>query len=78
MTLIPWVSEAGHATSVTLVPHNTESFPVRGEDTFTLKLEGQCWVRTRDLQLSKQATLTTTPGPPPSMEGEMYTNLDNF
>ena len=32
---------------------------------FSLKLEGQSGVRTRDLRLSKQAALTTAPGPPP-------------
>ena len=31
----------------------------------SLKLEGQSRVRTRDLRHSKQATLTTAPGPPP-------------
>ena len=31
----------------------------------SLKLEGQSGVRTHDLLLSKQAALTTAPGPPP-------------
>ena len=38
----------------------------RGKNFFdSLKLEGQSGVRTRNLRLSKQAALSTAPGPPP-------------
>ena len=42
-----------------------ESLKMSGEDLFSFKLEGQSGVQTRDLRFSKQAALTTTPGPPP-------------
>ena len=51
--------------SVTEAPRTIESLRVRREGTFvSLKLECQSGVRTGDLRLSKQTTLTTTPGPP--------------
>ena len=48
-----------------------------GEKTFyfSFKLESQSGNRTRDLQLSKQAALTTVPGPPPWFVGGIG-NLD--
>ena len=45
--------------SVKEAPHNIESLRVSG-----VKLVCQNGVRTRDFRLSKQATLTTAPGPP--------------
>ena len=48
--------------SVTEVPHNIETLRVREEEHFvSLKLEGQNWVRTCDLQFSKQTACTRTP-----------------
>ena len=37
----------------------------RKKKIVSLKPEGKSWVRTHDLRLSKQAALTTAPGPPP-------------
>ena len=51
--------------SVTEAPHNIESVRLSGKETFSLKLECQSGDWTRDFRLSKQATLTTAPGPPP-------------
>ena len=42
--------------------HNIESFRVSEEENFfSLKLEGQSGVRTRDLRLPKQPALNTAP-----------------
>ena len=46
--------------------YNMDSLRVSGEKTFvSLKHEYQSGVQSRDLWLSRQAALTTTPGPPP-------------
>ena len=52
--------------SVTEVHHNTTSLRVSGKETVVSLLGPDCQsgCRTRDLQLSKQAASTTTPGPP--------------
>ena len=48
--------------SVTEVPHNIESLRVSEKKHFvSFKIEGQSWVPTRDLRLSKQAALTIAP-----------------
>ena len=61
----PWRSAAEHALSFTEAPHNIEYLRVSGKKHFvSCKLEGQSGVQTRDLRLSKQATLTTAPGVP--------------
>ena len=57
------------------VPHNIEYLLVSGEETFPLKLEGKNGVRTRDFRLSKEAALTTAPGPPPSSMLHTSTNI---
>ena len=44
----------------------------REETFFSLKLKGQSGVRTHDIWLSKQAALTTAPGPPPRTYVHMY------
>ena len=52
--------------SVTESPHNIETLRVSGEETFRFFetwRECQSGVRTRDHRLSKQAALTTAPGP---------------
>ena len=57
------VTSRAHYLSVTETPHNIESFTnARGRNFSSLKLEGLCGVRTRDLRLSKQAALPTAPG----------------
>ena len=62
--------------SATKVPHHIESLRLSGEEIFfSLKLEGQSKVRTRDLRLSKQAALTTAPGPPHIFFGMFVTNM---
>ena len=51
---------------VTEAPHNIKSLRVSGEETFCFfEIQGQSWVRTRDLRLSKEEALTTAPVPPP-------------
>ena len=48
------------------VPNKSASSQVSGEETLcSFKREGQSGVRTRNLQLSKHAALTTAPAAPP-------------
>ena len=63
----PWRFEAEHATSWSRrLPTILNLYEWAGKKHFvSLKLEGLSGVRTRDLWLSKQAALTTAPGPPP-------------
>ena len=62
-----WRSEAELATSRSRrLPTILNLYKWAGKKHFvSLKLECQRGVRSRDLRLSKQAALTTTPGPPP-------------
>ena len=51
--------------TVTKALHNIEYLRVSENKHFvSLKLVGESGVRTRDLRLSKQVALTTSPGPP--------------
>ena len=61
---------------VTEAPHNIESTSERRSIFFvSMKLEGQSKVRTRDLRLSKQAALTTAPGPRPQETGDVDVHI---
>ena len=54
--------------SITEAPHNIEYLRVSKKETFfSLKLECQSGVRTRDLRLSKQSALTTAPYQGPAL-----------
>ena len=61
----PWRSEVEHATSrLRRFPTILNLYEWAGEETFCfIEIEGQSRARTRDLQLYKQAALTTAPGP---------------
>ena len=63
----PWRSEVEHAASRSQrFPTILNHYEWAGKRHFvSLKLEGQSGVRNRDLRLSKQAALTTAPGPRP-------------
>ena len=63
---VPWRSEAEQATSRSRrFPAILALFEWVGKNIlFLWNLEDQSGVRTRDLRLSKQAALITTPGPP--------------
>ena len=77
----PWWSEANHVTSW------SRRFPtilnfyewVEKKHFVSLKPEGQSGVQIRDLWLSKQAALTTAPGPPLSgMQGSRILPISPF
>ena len=70
----PWRSEAEQTTSRSRRLHMILNISEwAGKNIFvSLKLEGQDGARTHDLQLSKQAALTTAPGPPPIFLGIWY------
>ena len=57
----------GRVRYLSEAPHNIKSLRVSREGTFfvSLKPKSQNGFRNRDLRLSKQAALTTAPGPPP-------------
>ena len=63
--LDPWRSEAEHATYRSReLPTILHFYKWAGKKHYvSLKLEGQSGVQTRDPRLSKQAALTTAPGP---------------
>ena len=63
----PWRSQAEHATSRSRrLPTILNHYEWAGKKHFvSLKLEGRSGVRNCDLRFSKQAALTTAPGPPP-------------
>ena len=64
---VPWRSEAKHATSRSRrAPTILNLYEWAGKKHFvSLKLGDQSGVRAHNLRLSKQAALTTAPGPPP-------------
>ena len=70
----PWWSEAEYAISrLRRLPTVFNLYEWAGKILFLfLKHAGQSGVRTRDLRLSKQAALSTTPGPPPCVEIEPH------
>ena len=82
----PWRSEAEHATPRSRsrrLPTLFYLYDWAGKKHFvSLKLEGQSEAQIRDLRLSKQAALSTAPGPPPCWEVTSYpantkrTNVD--